>query len=211
MTLEQIMDSEFFTDTYTKIEKLKKDFPVNHGFIHIRHVVENGKHVAQVFNLDEKQTNQLLIACALHDIGYLKGRHDHAKNGGEFATEVLQNWGFDKDDIKTISTAISNHGGDTIECYNDVISRCLILADKLDFVKTRYRLIPGYPYNTYAYFHIKKTYIKYDKNKISLHIVYDGWDFFEEFLDASFCAKLKNCLALLSKVLSCEYDIVIEK
>ena len=23
MTLEQIMDSEFFTDTYTKIEKLK--------------------------------------------------------------------------------------------------------------------------------------------------------------------------------------------
>ena len=108
MTLEQIMDSEFFTDTYTKIEKLKKDFPVNHGFIHIRHVVENGKHVAQVFNLDEKQTNQLLIACALHDIGYLKGRHDHAKNGGEFATEVLQNWGFDKDDIKTISTAISN-------------------------------------------------------------------------------------------------------
>lgn len=211
MTYDQIMDSDFFTDTYTQIEKLKKDFPVNHGFIHIRHVVENGKHVAKVFDLDEKQTHQLLIACALHDIGYLKGRHDHAKNGGEFTAEVLKNWGFANDDITAIATAISNHGGDTIECYQDTISRCLIVADKLDFVKTRYRLMPGYDYGTMAYFHINKTYISKQENKILLHIVYDGWDFFDEFLTCSFCQKLKNCFSLLAQSLGLEYEIIIEK
>ena len=211
MTYQQIINSDFFTDTYTQIEKLKKDFPVNHGFIHIRHVIENGKHVAQVFNLDQKQTNQLLVACALHDIGYLKGRHDHAQNGGIFAQEVLTNFGFENEDILAISTAIKNHGGDTIQCYSDTISRCLIIADKLDFVKTRYRLIPGYDYGTMAYFHINKTYITKTDTTLTLHIVYDGWDFFDEFSSCSFCAKLKNCFSLLAQTLNLEFNMVYEK
>ena len=211
MTYQQVMDSDFFTDAYTEIEKLKKDFPVNHGFIHIRHVVENGKHVAQVFDLNEKQTHQLLVACALHDIGYLKGRHDHAKNGGIFAQEVLTAWGFEKDDVVAISTAIANHGGDTIDCFGDIISACLVAADKLDFVKTRYRLRPGYDYGTMAYFHIKKTYLTKQNGKLTLHIVYDGWDFFDEFLYCSFCAKLKNCFSLLAQSLNLEFNIVVEK
>ncbi len=211
MTLEQILDSDFFTDTYTKIEILKKDFPVNHSFVHIRHVIENGKHIAQVFGLDQKQTNQLLVACALHDIGYLAGRHDHAKNGGILAQQILPDWGFSDQDTQTISTAISNHGGDTIDCYADTVSRCLVLADKLDFVKTRYKLIPGYDYGTMSYFHINKTYISFAENKLTLHIVYDGWDFFDEFLHSSFYAKLTNCISLATQSLGAEYDIIVEK
>ena len=211
MDYTKITESDFFKNTYSQIENLKKDFPVNHGFVHIYHVIENGKHIAKVFGLDDKQTNQLLVACALHDIGYIKGRHDHAKNGGEFSRDVLKNFGFNQFDVEVISNAISNHGGDDESCYKDAISRCLVLSDKLDFIKSRYKFWENYNYGTMAYFHIEKTFLSFENKKLILHIVHDGWENIQEFMQGSFCQKLKTCLDLASKSLNATYDIVLEK
>ena len=46
MNYIDIQNTDFFQNSYSKIEELKKDFPVNHGFIHIKNVI---KHKGIVF------------------------------------------------------------------------------------------------------------------------------------------------------------------
>ena len=43
MNYIDILNSDFFKQTYLQIEELKKDYPVNHGFIHIHNVINNSK------------------------------------------------------------------------------------------------------------------------------------------------------------------------
>ena len=44
MTYKDILSGEFFFDIYSEIEYLKRDYPVNHGFVHIWHVIQNAKN-----------------------------------------------------------------------------------------------------------------------------------------------------------------------
>ena len=39
MNYLDIVNSDYFKETYSKIEEMKKDFPVNHGFIHVNNVI----------------------------------------------------------------------------------------------------------------------------------------------------------------------------
>ena len=139
-TYKDILNSDYFKNCYTLIEELKKDYPVNHGFIHVNHVIENAKNLSKLFNLTEKETNLLLIACCLHDIGYINGREDHAKTGAVLAKDYLtKNSDLNNADIDLICGAIASHGGSEISDYKDKISLCLIFADKLDYLGTRYK------------------------------------------------------------------------
>lgn len=137
MTYKDILQSDYFFDTYSQIEFLKKDFPVNHGFVHVWHVVKWAKTLSQFFHLTDEETELLLIASVLHDIGYLNGREEHAKSGAIDAKAFLQ--GKTSKNIERICSAIANHGGEDAECFKDNVSMCLVLADKFDFDKTRYR------------------------------------------------------------------------
>ena len=138
MNYKEILESEYFIETYSKIEELKKDFYVNHGFIHISGVIDNAQYLADIFGLNAKQKELLLIASALHDIGYLKGREGHAKNGGILVREYL-NGKMPEEDIDVVVNAVSSHGGKREEDFKCPVSMCLILADKLDFTKGRYK------------------------------------------------------------------------
>jgi len=137
MNYNDVINSDYFKETYAKIEELKKDFYVNHGFIHVNAVIENAKHLANVFCLDKKQTDLLLMASALHDVGYLMGREEHAKNGAKLALEFLTGK-LPNSDVDLICNAIASHGGKENGDYVCPISMCLILDDKFDFSKQRY-------------------------------------------------------------------------
>jgi len=138
MTYKDILQTDYFFETYSKIEFLKRNYPVNHGFVHIWHVIKHAKNLAEIFKLSEKEKQLLLIACALHDIGYLNGRDEHAVNGAHAAKMFLQGK-LCEDEINIICNAIACHGGKRLEDYYNNVSMCLILADKFDFDKTRYR------------------------------------------------------------------------
>lgn len=207
MNYIDIINSNYFKQTYSKIEELKKDFPVNHGFIHINNVINNCKRLAKVFSLDNKQEELLLVAASLHDIGYLNGRDDHAYNGGLLVKDVLKSLNFNNEDIEIISKAIKNHGGKNEEDYNDVISMCLIIADKLDFINTRYdknKLSEDY-LKTFP--NIIDTFIDYLNNEIILNIVINKNFSKETFTSSSYHNKLNNFLTLLSNRLKCTYKI----
>lgn len=137
MTYKDILNSDFFFDTYSKIEFLKRDFPVNHGFVHVWHVIKWAKKLANIFSLSSEETDLLLISACLHDIGYLNGRDDHAKSGSVDAKIYLT--AKTNKDIDRICNAIANQSGESPDDFIDNISMCLVLADKFDFDKTRYR------------------------------------------------------------------------
>lgn len=140
MNYFDILNSDFFKVTYQKIEEIKKDFPVNHGFVHIYDVVENSLRLADFFSLTEKQKKLLLIASVLHDIGYLDGRENHALNGAKRAEKYLKENSVENGEIKIVCNAIENHGGKKASDYIDEVSMCLVCADKLDFISKRYNV-----------------------------------------------------------------------
>lgn len=138
MDYKDIIKSDYFNETYAKIEELKKDFYVNHGFVHVNGVIENAKYLADLFGLTSKQKELLLMASALHDVGYLMGREGHAKNGSILVNDYLKDK-LPKKDVDIICSAIASHGGKKESDYENSISMCLILADKFDFTKVRYK------------------------------------------------------------------------
>lgn len=207
MNYIDIINSDYFKQTYKTIEDLKKDFPVNHGFIHVNNVIENAKRLAIIFHLDANQKELLLISAALHDIGYLNGRDNHSYNGSVLAIELLKNWGFKDDDIQIISNAIKNHGGKKKEEYEDIISMCLIIADKLDFISTRYNKssLKNEYLSTFPY--IIETNISYLNNKVTLNIIITKEFDILAFKNSSYYTKLIGFLTLLSERLSSSYKI----
>ena len=123
MDYKDILKSDYFNETYSQIEELKKDFYVNHGFIHVNGVIKNAEYLADLFCLSQKQKDLLLIASALHDIGYLKGREEHPINGATLAKEYLDTLNVLSDkEVERITKAISSHGGKTEDDYTDDIS-----------------------------------------------------------------------------------------
>lgn len=167
----EIIKDDFFIESYKKIEFLKKDFYVNHGFLHINHVVENAKNIAKLFNLSKEDTNLLLCAATLHDIGYLKEyRHSHAINGATIANEYLIKKDVDEVSREKICKAIAHHGGKAEYDFDSAISTCLILADKIDFVASRYSQDASKYPKVIPYLNILKTELNLENNALILTI-----------------------------------------
>lgn len=207
MNYIDILRSNYFKQTYLEIEELKKDYPVNHGFIHINNVIENSKKLAAIFNLNDKEKELLLIAACLHDIGYLKGRENHAYNGSVLAKDVLKEWDFGENDINIICETIKNHGGREQFEYKDKISMCLIAADKIDFISSRYDIARLDPDKAKIFANIKDTFIEYKKSKVILNIVTKNNFDITTFESMSFYTRLNIFLNLLSKQLNSTYYI----
>ncbi len=211
MNYKAIQKSQFYLDTYAKVEQLKKDFPVNHGFLHVNHVIENAKSLAKSFNLNNYQKRLLYVACALHDIGYINGREEHALSGGIIARPYLEKNGFTPNEVEIICDAISRHGGKDLSDYQSPIPLCLVLADKLDFVSSRYNPnIPEHPVNP-IYLSIQKLNFSLGENEILLEfVVGDGFNK-EEFESGHFGRKLLSVFSMLSEALSRPYKFVCKK
>lgn len=212
-----IISSNYYFETYSKIEELKKDFYVNHGFIHIASVIENAKYLADLFGLDNKQKEQLLIAGALHDIGYLMGREDHAKNGGRLAFEYLKDK-LPKEDVDVVCNAISSHGGKEESDYLCPVSLCLILADKFDFSKQRYKDDGKEHKSLPLFLSIEKVLlVKEDENNFKLNVCTTNKKLFDNLEENYFFIKLFEVLKRVQKVngkkigiqiVECESDFV---
>lgn len=205
---KEILNSRYFIKTYSKIEKKKKNFYVNHGFVHINNVLKNAERLVDVFSLTEREKNMLFVACLLHDIGYLKNRDNHAFYGAVLARKYLKNKAFCKHCVEKICDAISSHGGKNESDYDDVVSRCLIIADKLDFVSSRYNENLLEDENKRKIFlNVVDTFLKYKDNCVSLCIVISKNFDKVLFENSKYYLKLVSFLELLCKKLTCGYCI----
>lgn len=209
MTYKEILNSEYFKQTYSLIEELKKDYPANHGFIHVNHVIDNAKKCVKEFGLSQEEEKLLLIACALHDIGYTLGRENHAYNGSVLAREVLKGSDLTEEEVDIVCCAIANHGGDKIEEFTDKVSLCLILADKLDFIESRYRKDIEAERNK-AFFNVLSTEPKFDGETLRIVVKIKGKDTAEKLMERSFYRKIYKCYNLAGEFLGANTEIVFE-
>ena len=208
----EIQNMDFFKNSYSKIEELKKDFPVNHGFIHISNVVENSKKLARLFNLSLEETEILLISSVLHDVGYLEGRDCHPEKGAILVKEFLKNnFNFNESKIERICKTIANHGGKSAEEYSDVISLCLILADKIDFISKRYNSdFEKYP-NVKPFLTIKSTYFEKIDNKLIFHIETTDKNLFLKEVGSYYYEKLPKVFENVKKVYNFDIETCFDE
>ena len=86
----------------------------------------------------ERTVELVQIAGYLHDIGNVVNRVDHSQSGAVMAFRILDNMGFEPEEIALITTAIGNHDEGTGVPVNPM-SAALILADKSDVRRSRVR------------------------------------------------------------------------
>ena len=146
MTLhEMLINEEYVKGIYNSIGNNPR-VPISHGFSHIKAVLSYAKTLATLFNISGSEKETLFCSVILHDIAQVFLQKNHALNSSIMAKQMLENNesidpNFIKNqiDIDRLETIIRSHGGKHQSDYIDSLSRILILADKLDFTKTRLR------------------------------------------------------------------------
>ena len=109
-----------------------------HSFAHVCKVAEEASAILKTLGYDEHTCEITKIAGYLHDIGNLVNRTEHSQSGAVMAFRILDNLGFEAEDIATIVTAIGNHDEGTGVPVN-AVAAALILADKSDVRRSRVR------------------------------------------------------------------------
>ena len=140
-----LINEEYIKGIYNAIENNPR-IPISHGISHIKSVLSYAKTLADLFNINNSDKETLFCSVVLHDIAQVFLQKDHAKNSASMARQILENnesinTDFIKNqlDINRVEAIIRSHGGKTSSDYVDQLARILILADKLDFTKSRLR------------------------------------------------------------------------
>ena len=210
---EQLLEEEYVKNIYSSIENNPR-IPISHGIHHILNVVGYCKKLEELFKLDDREKDILLVAAVMHDVAQVFLQPNHAKNGAFIVKEMLENnetidpeYIKSKIDIDRVCNIIACHGGKKEEDYNDKLSCLLILADKLDITKDRIR--EEYSKYDFLWFmkYIDKVEIDLIDNNLNIIIKTNKEVTFDELNYKHGLDKLPKILDLLCKRLALKYTI----
>jgi len=176
-----------------------------HSFAHVSLVADRAKEILATMGYPERECELAEIAGYLHDIGNVVNRVEHAQSGAVMAFRILDEMGFDADEVSTIVTAIGNHDESTAFPVNPVAA-ALILADKTDVRRTRVRIKDQQKFDIHdrVNYAVGRSSVKIndEKTEIALRIEIDTslcsvTDYFEIFIDRMIlCRKAAEKLGL---------------
>lgn len=184
-----------------------------HSFAHVGKVADTAKYILSTLGYYEHDCELAQIAAWLHDIGNLVNRVEHAQSGAVMAFRILDNLGFDAEDIATIVTAIGNHDEGTAVAVNH-IAAALILGDKTDVRRSRVRNQDKTSFDIHdrVNYSVKKSTVRINEEKtlIKLKLSIDTrycsvMDYFEIFL-----ARMVLCRKAAEK-LGLEFRLIINE
>lgn len=188
-----------------------------HSFAHVASVAEKAGYILETLGYPERTAELAKIAGFLHDIGNLVNRIDHSQSGAVMAFRILDNLGFDAEEIAIITAAIGNHDEGTGVPVSPVAA-ALILADKSDVRRTRVRNtdITKFDMHDRVNFSVTKSELKINKahSIIKLKLTVDTrsssvMDFFEIFMDRMIlCRKAAEKLGLEFKFMINEQQLI---
>jgi metal-dependent HD superfamily phosphatase/phosphodiesterase len=218
ITLEEIKQNPAIKTYITRAdESLAALGFTEHSFAHVTRVSETAKYILETLGYPQRTIELAQIAGYLHDIGNLVNRVDHSQSGAVMAFRILDNLGFDPEEIATIVTAIGNHDEGTGVAVNPVAA-ALIIADKSDVRRSRVR-----DKNTVAFdihdrvnYSVTKSEVKINEAhtliKLKLHVdlhVSSVMDYFEIFMGRmQMCRKAAEKLGLQFKLLINEQQLL---
>ena len=216
MTLhEELLEEEYVKNIYSSIENNPR-IPISHGIHHILNVVKYCKRLSEIFNLDGKEKETLLVSAVMHDVAQVFLQPNHAKNGAFIVKEMLEkNETIDPEyikkcvDIDRVCKIIECHGGKKETEYEDKLSCLLILADKLDITKDRLR--SEYKLYDFLWYMEKVEKVDFDLigNTLNIKIFTNKECAFDELNDKKGLDKIIKILNLFSKRMNINYEMKV--
>ena len=186
-----------------------------HSFAH--RVAEMAGYILTTLGYPERTVEITKIAGYLHDMGNLVNRVDHSQSGAVMAFRILDNLGFDPEEIATIVTAIGNHDEGT-GVPVDEVAAALILADKSDVRRSRVRNqdIQNFDIHDRVNYSVTKSELKINeahtliKLKLSVDTRFGSvMDYFEIFMGRMIlCRKAAEKLGLQFKLMINEQQLI---
>ena len=188
-----------------------------HSFAHVTRVAEMAGYILTTLGYPERTVEIAKIAGYLHDMGNLVNRVDHSQSGAVMAFRILDNLGFDPEEIATIVTAIGNHDEGT-GVPVDEVAAALILADKSDVRRSRVRNqdIQNFDSHDRVNYSVTQSELKINeahtliKLKLSVDTHYGSvMDYFEIFMARMIlCRKAAESLGLQFKLMINEQQLI---
>lgn len=212
---EKLLNEEYVVNIYKGIENNRR-IPISHGFPHINNVLSYCKKLAELFNLNEKEKEELFTSAVMHDVAQAFLQPNHAYNGSIIVKEMLENnesidpvYIRSKIDISRVCNIIKNHGGKKKEEYEDKLSCLLILADKLDITKDRLR--PRYKEIEFLWFMecIEKVDIELKGNVLKIIISVNNNKSLEELNEKGGLDKLFKILDIFDERFNLNHDVIV--
>ena len=188
-----------------------------HSFAHVTRVAEMAGYILTTLGYPERTVEIAKIAGYLHDMGNLVNRVDHSQSGAVMAFRILDNLGFDPEEIATIVTAIGNHDEGT-GVPVDEVAAALILVDKSDVRRSRVRNqdIQNFDIHDRVNYSVTKSELKINeahtliKLKLSVNTRFGSvMDYFEIFMGRMIlCRKAAEKLGLQFKLMINEQQLI---
>lgn len=218
LTFEDIKNNEAINTYITKAdESLSALGYTEHSFAHVTRTAEDAAYILTALEHDEREIELARIAGYLHDIGNLINREDHAFSGAMMAFRLLDQLGFEAQEIATITAAIGNHDEKSGIPVNHV-SAALILADKSDVRRSRVRNreLAHFDIHDRVNYSVRKSLLRINEERslIKLKLTVDTkygsvMDYFEIFLGRMImCRKAAELLKLEFKLIINEQQLV---
>ena len=218
MTYEQIKDNETIQTYIAQADKSLAALGfTEHSFAHVTRVAEMAGYILSTMGHDPRTVEVAKIAGYLHDIGNLVNRVDHSQSGAVMAFRLLDNLGFDPQEIATIVTALGNHDEGT-GVPVDEVAAALILADKSDVRRSRVRNqdIQSFDIHDRVNYSVTKSELKINEARtlIKLKLTVDTrfgsvMDYFEIFMGRMLlCRKAAEKLGLQFKLMINEQQLI---
>ena len=205
----QILNDKKIIDIYNTI-KQDKILWGDHSLIHINAVLKNINTICDLFNVNDRKRELILIAGVLHDTGVLQGKNEHASRSFLFASEYLKECKTLLEEEKDIAlNAIKNHS--TISEDHNLETKILVLADKCDITKTRVTKAGKKQLGMREYQNINQVEIKTEDNflKVILNVTKNFNK--EEFNNFYFTDTLLRAIKSLAKNYDLSYKLEIKQ
>ena len=218
MTYEQIKENPTIQTYIAQADKsLAALGYTEHSYAHVTRVAEMAGYILETLGYDEHTVELSKIASYLHDIGNLVNRSEHSQSGAVMAFRILDNLGFEPQDIAVIVTAIGNHDEGT-GIPVDEVAAALILADKSDVRRSRVRNQDEKSFDIHdrVNYSVKKAELKINESRtlIKLKLTVDNrfgsvMDYFEIFMGRMLmCRKAAEKLGLQFKLMINEQQLI---
>ena len=218
MTYEQIKENPTIQTYIAQADKSLAALGfTEHSYAHVTRVAEMAGYILETLGYDEHTVELAKIASYLHDIGNLVNRSEHSQSGAVMAFRILDNLGFEPQDIAVIVTAIGNHDEGT-GVPVDEVAAALILADKSDVRRSRVRNqdIQTFDIHDRVNYSVTKSELKINEahTLIKLKLTVDNrfgsvMDYFEIFMGRMLmCRKAAEKLGLQFKLMINEQQLI---
>ena len=188
-----------------------------HSFAHVTRVAEMAGYILTTLGYPERTVEIAKIAGYLHDMGNLVNRVDHSQSGAVMAFRILDNLGFDPEEIATIVTAIGNHDEGT-GVPVDEVAAALILADKSDVRRSRVRNQDPATFDIHdrVNYSVKRSKLKINEEHTLIKLKLDVdtkfgsvMDYFEIFMQRMIlCRKAAETLGLQFRLMINEQQVI---